>query len=384
MSTQAILLTRTRVSRRGWSVVATAILVVATSVVAWVYARDHWIELKPTPGELAPAPTVRRVHALGRLEPRGTILQISAPSGNEGARVEELLVEEGQDVARGDVLAVLDQHDRRQAAVAEARARLLASQAKLDQIRAGAKPGDIAAQAAAVERMHTELAAARKELDRARQLEQKQILTAENLELKQLAFDRGELECRRAQALLDSLREVRDVDIRLQEAEIAAATSSLARAQVDLQSAEVRSPAAGRVLKIHTHPGERIDNLGILQLGDVAHMQAVAEIFEGDVQELRVGLKARVQLDNSGEVFQGTVDQIGLMVARKDVLSNDPVSDTDARVLEVRIALDPKDIPKVERLSNARVEVSIEIPATDSARAGFDEGNHEVKKGVQD
>jgi len=377
VSTQAILLTRSRVSRRGWSVVAIAILVVATGVVAWVYAREHWIELKPAPGDFAPAPTVRRVHALGRLEPRGTVLQISAPSGNEGARVEKLLVEEGQDVAVGDVLAVLDMRDRRQAAVAEARARLLAAEAKLDQIRAGAKPGDIAAQAAAVERMNTELAAARKELDRARQLEKKQILTAENLELKQLVFDRGELECRRAQALLDSLREVREVDIRLQEAEIASATASLTRAQVDLESAQVRSPAAGRVLKIHTHPGERIDNLGILQLGDIAHMQAVAEIFEGDVQELKVGLKARVELDNSGEVFLGTIDQIGLMVARKDVLSNDPVSDTDARVLEVRIALDPKDIPNVERLSNARVEVSIEIPASSEGTGEQGLGNSE-------
>lgn len=384
MSTQTIPLTRTRVSRRGWGIAAIGIVLAATSLVAWVYGRDHWLGTKPSAIDFSQTPAIRRVHALGRLEPRGTILQISAPSGNEGARVEKLLVEEGQDVAIGDVLAILDMHDRRQAAVVEARARLLAAEAKLSQIRAGAKPGDIAAQAAAVERMNTELEAARKELDRARQLEKKQILTAENLELKQLVFDRGELECRREQALLDSLREVREVDIRLQEAEIAAATASLARAQVDLESAQVRSPAAGRVLKIHTHPGERIDNLGILQLGDVAHMQAVAEIFEGDVQELRVGLKARVQLDNSGEVFQGTIDQIGLMVARKDVLSNDPVSDTDARVLEVRIALDPKDIPKVERLSNARVEVSIEIPATDIVQPNSDEGNHEDTKGTKD
>ncbi|OYW21582.1 MAG: hypothetical protein B7Z55_05640, partial [Planctomycetales bacterium 12-60-4] len=120
--------------------------------------------------EIVAPPTVRHVHALGRLEPRGTVLQISAPSGNEGARVVRLLVAEGADVAAGEVLAILDLHDRREAAVVEARARLRAAEAKLEQIRAGAKPGEIAAQAALVERMDAELELARKELDRAREL----------------------------------------------------------------------------------------------------------------------------------------------------------------------------------------------------------------------
>jgi HlyD family secretion protein len=47
-------------------------------------------------------------------------------------------------------------------------------------------------------------------------------------------------------------------------------------------------------------------------------------------------------------------------VARKIVLTNDPVSDTDARVVEVRIDLEPESARRVERLSNARVEVFIE------------------------
>lgn len=49
------------------------------------------------------------------------------------------------------------------------------------------------------------------------------------------------------------------------------------------------------------------------------------------------------------------------LVARKVVLTNDPVSDTDARIVEVRIQLDPEHLEYVARLSNSRVEVGIRL-----------------------
>ena len=143
---------------------------------------------------------------------------------------------------------------------------------------------------------------------------------------------------------------------------MAAAAASVRRADVDLDSSRVRSPASGRILKIHTHEGERIGNQGLLELGNVLQMQAVAEIFETDVSQLRVGLKAVVKVDCLSEPITGEIAEIGHRVARKVVLTNDPVSDTDARVVEVRIRLAPTEIERVARLSNARVEVNIELP----------------------
>lgn len=340
------------------SVSVLVVAVIGAGIMAWVYAQDGFAQDKVAP---AAAPAIRRIHALGRLEPRGTVLSISAPSGNDGATVEKMLVTEGQDVSVGELLAVLDVADRRQAAVSEAEARWNVARAGLDQIRAGAKAGDIGAQAVLVRKMDTELIVARKELERARRLASKQALPEEAFDQKQLAFDRGELECQRARAQLESLREVRAVDVRLQEMEVAVAASSLARAKAEFAASQVRSQVAGRVLKIHSRPGERISDRGILQIGDVTHMQAVAEIFEGDLQSVRVGQPAFIRLTSTGEELVGKVEHIGLLVARKDVLSNDPVSDTDARVLEVRVNLDPADIRKVERMSNARVEVAIDL-----------------------
>ena len=115
------------------------------------------------------------------------------------------------------------------------------------------------------------------------------------------------------------------------------------------------------MLRIHTHAGEKIGENALLELGDVRRMQAVAEVFESDVAALRTGLAADVTLDNGQRKLSGHIEEIGRLVARKSVLSNDPVSDTDARVVEVRIALDPDDARSVAGLSNARVEVSIRL-----------------------
>lgn len=310
-----------------------------------------------------PAATpVKHVHALGRLEPAGTVLRLSPPSGNEGARVERILVAEGDDVPADFVVATLDNADRRRAALAEAEARLDAAKARLDQTKAGAKEGDIAAQRFAVDVVVEQIKVARRELKRALELNAKNVLTIEDLDNKQWAVDRAELEHRRAQELLKSVGEVREIDVRVAEQDVATALAAVQRAQSELEASEVRTRSAGRILKIHTHQGERIGDQGLLEIGDVLHMQAVAEIFEADVFRVRPGQIALVKLDCSNEELRGEVAEVGHLVARKAVLSNDPVSDTDARVVEVRIRLKPEDCERVARLSNARVEVQIELP----------------------
>ncbi len=316
-----------------------------------------------TVGDAATRLRPKHVHALGRLEPAGRVLQISPQSGNDGTRVERLLVREGDDIPAGTTVAVLDNERLREASLAEAEARLGLAQSRLEQTKAGAKPGDIAAQQLSVDLQAEQMKVSEREFHRSRELHAKNVVTREDLDNKQWLLDRVTLEHRRAQELLKSIREVREIDVRVAERDVASAAASVRRAQVDLDSSQVRSPAAGRVLRIHTHEGERIGNQGLLELGDVLHMQAVAEIFETDVAQLRLGLKAVVKVDCLSEPISGDVAEIGHRVARKVVLTNDPVSDTDARVVEVRIRLSPADIERVARLSNARVEVNIELPA---------------------
>lgn len=344
---------------------ALGLLVVCAGIAgAAAVQRLQWDRDLNATSSLTEAPVVaRRIHALGRLEPAGTVLKIAPPSGNEGTRVEQTLVKEGDDVAAGDVLAILDNATQREAAVLEAEARLGVMQARLEQVHAGAKTGDIAAQQLAVDLQAEQLKVAERELKRARDLHGKNVLTAEDLDNKQWVVDRVSLEHRRANELLNSLREVRSIDVRVAERDVTAAEAALQRAKVDLDRSRVRAPSSGRILKIHTQAGEKIGEQGLLELGDVLHMEAVAEVFEADVTDVRVGQPAIVQVESLTGALTGTVSEVGHRVARKVVLTNDPVSDTDARVVEVRVRLDAEAVERVVRLSNARVEVQITLPA---------------------
>jgi HlyD family secretion protein len=102
-------------------------------------------------------PEPRSVTALGWIEPAGEIVQVSAPQSAEGSRVDRLLVEVGENVEAGDTLAILDNYDRRLAAVEAAQAQIEVAQAQLAQVEAGAKAGDIEAQAARFDRASAEL-----------------------------------------------------------------------------------------------------------------------------------------------------------------------------------------------------------------------------------
>ncbi|MFN6538898.1 MAG: ABC exporter membrane fusion protein [Nostoc sp. EkiNYC01] len=102
-------------------------------------------------------PVVKTVTALGRLEPDGEIIKLSAPSSNEGNRVERLLVKEGDRVKVGQVVAIMDSSDRLQASLVEAQKQVQVAKSRLNQVKAGAKQGEIAARQATVNRMQVEL-----------------------------------------------------------------------------------------------------------------------------------------------------------------------------------------------------------------------------------
>jgi HlyD family secretion protein len=65
-------------------------------------------------------PVIQTLNALGRLEPRGTVIKLSAPTSSQGNRVERLLVQEGDRVKADQVIAILDSHNQRKAALEEA------------------------------------------------------------------------------------------------------------------------------------------------------------------------------------------------------------------------------------------------------------------------
>jgi multidrug resistance efflux pump len=101
-------------------------------------------------------PVIQSVTALGRLEPQGEIISISAPSSNDGSRIEALRVKEGDRLKSGDIVAVLNSQKRLQAALNQAESQVRVTQAKLAQVQSGAKSGEIQAQRSEIARLNAE------------------------------------------------------------------------------------------------------------------------------------------------------------------------------------------------------------------------------------
>lgn len=345
------------------------------------------------------ASTVETVSALGRLEPQGEVIQVFAPTAAEGARVEALRVTHGQQIRKGDVIAVLDNNARRQTALQEAQEQVEVAKAQLSQVKAGAKSGQIRAQSRVVDRQQVELqteteaqeatiARRRSELNNA-ELEARryQVLYTEGAvsaslrDGKQLTADTVRQQLNEAQAnlsriqrsrqqqvseakaTLDQIAEVRPVDVNVARSQVSAAQARVARAQAELDLATVRSPQAGQVLKIHTRPGELVGAKGIISLGQTQRMVAVAEVYELDLSLIRVGQAATVISKNNAfpDVLRGKVVEVGLEINKKDVLNTDPAAQFDARVVEVKVLLDEPSSRRVAGLTNLSVQVSIDV-----------------------
>jgi two-component system OmpR family sensor kinase len=128
------------------------------------------------------------VSALGTLEPVSRIVRLSAPTSQEGARIDQLFVAEGDWVESSAVVAILDTFARRQAALKESEAKAAVARTRLEQVKAGNKPGEIAAREADLARAEATLQNAEDELGRARQLHVKQAISPEEFDKRFLAW----------------------------------------------------------------------------------------------------------------------------------------------------------------------------------------------------
>jgi HlyD family secretion protein len=149
-------------------------------------------------------------------------------------------------------------------------------------------------------------------------------------------------------------REIRLLALR---GELAQARAQLVKVQTDLALSELRSPIDGTVLRILARPGERPGDSGVLELGASDRMEAVAEVYESDINRVRIGQSVSLISENGG--FRGTLTATVLRIApqvrQRVLLSTDPTGDADARVVEVRLALDPDAAERVRDLVGLKV-----------------------------
>lgn len=251
--------------------------------------------------------------ALGRLDPQGEVRRLAAPiSGIGGSpRITRLLVQEGSRVAAGQLLAEFDTAPALRAEQRQLQARV----ANLEQ----------------------RLALQRRDIARYRSLGQSGAI---------------------ARADLDS----RETDLLALEGQWLESRTQLERVEADLQLTSLHAPIAGTVLRLHARVGERPGERGVLELGASDRMEAVVEVYESDIDRVRVGQTAVLTSEHGGfsGSLRGQVVRISPQVRQREVLATDPTQDADARIVEVRVALDPDSARRVQDLSGLKVIARLE------------------------
>jgi HlyD family secretion protein len=261
-------------------------------------------------------------------------------------KLQSVLVDEGDTVKKGQVLAVLVNDDYH-AAVLSAQATLADRKANLDKIINGARRQERDEAQAAVRETETNANNAAAEMARRQRLYEKGVVSREETE-------NFENQCKMAKAryeeslqhfkLIDA--EARTEDVEMARAAVQLAQADLEQSQAKFQKTLVRSPLDSVILRRHHRTGEIVVSSAnnpdpVFTLGDCQILRVRVEVDESDVAQLRVGQRAYVTARTFGDrKFWGRVVQVGEQLGKKNVETDEPTEHVDKKILETLVQLD--------------------------------------------
>tara|TARA_Y100001968_G_scaffold134436_1_gene122646 strand:- start:53 stop:610 length:558 start_codon:yes stop_codon:yes gene_type:complete len=146
-------------------------------------------------------------------------------------------------------------------------------------------------------------------------------------------------------------------DLVILEARSLKLTSAIKAINFDLEQTQLKSPINGIVLQILAREGERPNSSGVLNVGANKSMEALIEVYESDIDRVKIGQIVDLISENGGfnGSLKGQVNMISPQVRPRRVLSTDPTGDADSRVIEVRVKLDNSSAEKVSHLTGMKV-----------------------------
>ena len=300
------------------------------------------------PTALAAAPPAPDTAAgPGLVEPVSEEVRVSAQIGG---RLEQVLVDEGQRVTAGQVLAIIDHRDYR-ARVDSARADVALRDAARRRVENGARDQERQEAAAGVAEAEAVLENASADAARMRGLLRERVVSNAEAE----GSERAE---RVARARLEAARQRRDLvaaDAREEDSARASADVRLARAQLDeaialYDKTFIRAPIDGVVLRRHRRAGESVStqfDSPIVTIADDRVRRVRVDVDEADIGRIAIGQTAYVTADAFGDRrFPGKVVRVGQLLGRKHVRTDEPTERVDTKVLETLVELeDGRELP---------------------------------------
>ena len=253
-------------------------------------------------------PPITAVAALGQLSPSGEIRQLAAPISQFGSspRIVEILVNEGDFVKKGDILAIFENREK-----------LISDFERNENL---------------IETINDEIA------------------------LKEDQIQRYELALSKDAYSFVQFSQRKDELLKLQKQKINL-IGDQKNIKIDLFNSKLRSPIDGFILGINTRVGERPKNEGILDIGSSQKMEALIEVYESDIDRVYISQNVELSSENGGfkKILKGKVIRISPQVKQRKVLSTDPTGDADSRIIEVLVKLDQDSIDTVQSYAGMKV-----------------------------
>jgi Multidrug resistance efflux pump len=259
----------------------------------------------------------QRLRVSGQVQP---LRQVNV-SPRESGRLAELLVDQGDEVVAGQLLARMDYGDLA-SGIRQAQARIQELQARLAEQQAGERPQVIAAAQARVDAARSQVDLAQRELERIQALVQAGVVARSELDQRSARLEQAQADLRAAQQELERLQlGSRPETLQQIQAQIAQAQAELAQRQSRLADTEVRAPFSGVVVQRFAEVGSFVapttaasdataaSSSSILALAQGIEVRA--EVPEAQIAQVRVGQPVEIRsLAYPDRVVQGRVKRI--------------------------------------------------------------------------
>ena len=251
------------------------------------------------------------IGALGTLKPLNGVVTVRSLAP---AAISAMFLKRGDVVDKGATVATLSDQALTEAEVVLAKLNLK-------------KLNDAHSQNIALLKLKIELA--QTQLNRATQALEKYLALPTNAQVsamtdqKQNAVEDARHSLKSSRAEMDSAAANFTADKEVLEAQIAVA-------KIKASSSTVVAPFSGLVLEIIGAPGSTAQN-GILKMADVSEMIVECEVYEGDIQNIKVGQRAEVSSKALKNTLTGSVSFVGRLVS------------TDRKVASILVALEQSE-----------------------------------------
>ncbi len=281
----------------------------------------------------------KSVVATGKVEP---ITKVEVKSKASGI-VKKLLVEYGDRVKQGQLLAQLDKVEI-EAGVEQSRAALLAAQANLKGAQADFERSKVDAESPDVPLL-------KRAYERAVQMAKDGVVSESALDDAERAYKLAVNKQNVARAQMTVLQ----AKISQSEAEVARDQANLKQFLEQLNYTDITSPITGIVLSRDVEMGDAVSSILVLgssatlvmTLGDTSEVYVKGKVDESDIGRVYLGQPARIKVESfKDKTFNGVVTKISPMGVEKD----------NVTTFEVRVSINnPGGELRAEMTANAEI-----------------------------